>query len=109
MQESRLTTLTRRGLMFPAEIREQIRKTGIRCRPQVEIVHQDRTNQWKLRAEESGGAVAQLGHYVGFLGPDGSPLAWLQRVQSLMPNGTHAAVVERELSCVDLSWEAVQK
>ena len=102
MQESRLTTLTRRGLMFPAEIREQIRKTGIRCRPQVEIVHQDRANQWKLRAEESGGAVAQLGHYVGFLRPDGSPLAWLQRVQSLMPNGTHAVVVERELVRVEM-------
>ena len=67
MQESRFTTLTRRGLMLPAEIREEIRNTGIRCRPQVEIVRQDRANQWKLRAEESGGAVSLLGHYVGFV------------------------------------------
>jgi hypothetical protein len=102
VQESRLTTLTRRGLMFPVEIREQIRKTGIRCRPQVEIVHQDRANQWKLRAEESGGAVALLGHYVGFLSADGNPLAWLQRVQSLMPNGTHAVVIEREMVRVEM-------
>jgi hypothetical protein len=102
VQESRLTTLTRRGLMFPAEIREQIRKMGIRCRPQVEIVHQDRANQWKLRAEESGGAVALLGHYVGFLAPDGNPLPWLQRVQSLMPNGTHAVVIETEMVRVEM-------
>jgi hypothetical protein len=102
VQESRLTTLTRRGLMFPAEIREQIRKTGIRCRPQVEIVHQDRANQWKLRAEESGGAVALLGHYVGFVAGDGGPLAWLQRVQSMMPNGTHAVVIETEMVRVEM-------
>jgi hypothetical protein len=49
VQESRLTTLTRRGLMIAAEVREEIRKTGIRCRPQVEIVYQDHANRWKLR------------------------------------------------------------
>ncbi len=102
MQESRFTTLTRRGLMLPAEIREDIRKTGIRCRPQVEIVHQDRANQWKLRAEESGGAVSLLGHYVGFVAADGGALAWLNRVQSLLPNGTHAVVVESELVRVEM-------
>ena len=102
MQESRFTTLTRRGLMLPAEIREEIRNTGIRCRPQVEIVHQDRANQWKLRAEESGGAVSLLGHYVGFVAADGGALAWLDRVHSLLPNGTHAVVVESELVRVEM-------
>ena len=103
VQESRFTTLTRRGLMLPAEIREEIRKTGIRCRPQVEIVHQDRANQWKLRAEESGGAVAVLGHYVGFLNADGTPMSWLHRVQNLLPNGIHAVVIESELVRVESS------
>jgi len=102
MQESRLTTLTRRGLMLPAEIREEIHKTGIRCRPQVEIVHQDHANQWKLRAEESGGAVALLGHYAGFLNAYGIPMAWLQRVQNLLPNGTHAVVIESDLVRVEM-------
>ena len=102
MQESRLTTLTRRGLMLPAEIREEIRKTGIRCRPQVEIVHQERANRWRLRAEESGGAVALLGHYVGFLNANGTPMSWLQRVQSLLPNGTHAVVIESDLVRVEM-------
>lgn len=102
MQESRLTTLTRRGLMLPAKIREEIRKTGIRCLPQVEIVHQDRAKRWKLRAEESGGAVASFGHYAGFLNSDGTPMSWLHRVQSLLPNGTHAVVIESELVRVEM-------
>src|ERR1700758_925255 len=68
VKDSRFTTMARRGLTFPAETREQVRKTGIRCRPQLEIVYQQRANEWKLRGEESGGAVADLGHYVGFVG-----------------------------------------
>jgi hypothetical protein len=102
VQESRLITLTRRGLMIPAEIRKEIRRTGIRCRPYVEIVHQDRANRWRLRAEESGGAVALLGHYVGFLNTDGKPMCWLHRVQNLLPNGTHAVVIESELVRVEM-------
>jgi len=102
VQESRLTTLTRRGLMIPAEIREEIRKAGIRCRPYVEIVHQESANRWKLRGEESGGAVAILGYYVGFLNANGTPMFWLHRVQNLLPNGTHAVVIESELVRVEM-------
>ena len=102
MKDSRLTTMARRGLTFPAETREQIRKTGIRCRPQLEIVYQQRANEWKLRGEESGGAVADLGHYVGFVGKDGETLPWLQRVQNFLPNGVHAVVVEAALIRVEM-------
>ena len=102
MQESRITTLTRRGLMLPAEVRQQIHGTGIRCRPVVEIIYQDRARQWKLRAEESGGAVMQIGHYAGFVAANGGPLPWLCRVQNLVPNGTHAVVVESDLVRVEM-------
>ena len=68
MKESRLTTIARRGLALPAETLEQIRKTGIRCRPQLDVVYQQHAKAWKLRGEESGGAVELLGHYVGFVG-----------------------------------------
>lgn len=102
MKENRLITIARRGLALPAETREQIRKTGIRCRPQLEIVYQQRANQWKLRGEESGGAVALLGHYVGFVNIDGTTLPWLQRVQNFLPNGVHAVVIERELVRVEM-------
>src|ERR1700758_43490 len=102
VKDSRFTTLARRGLTFPAETREQIRKTGIRCRPQLEIVYQQRANEWKLRGEESGGAVADLGHYVGFVGKDGEALPWLQRVQNFLPNGVHAVLVEAALVRVEM-------
>jgi hypothetical protein len=102
VKDSRLTTMARRGLTFPAETREQIRKTGIRCRPQLEIVYQQRANEWKLRGVESGGAVADLGHYVGFVGKDGEALPWLQRVQNFLPNGVHAVVVEAALIRVEM-------
>src|SRR6478672_2009216 len=67
IQESRLAAIARRGLSLPAETREQVRKIGILCRPQLEIVYQQRAHQWKLRGEESGGAIELLGHYVGFV------------------------------------------
>lgn len=102
MKENRLTTIARRGLAFPMETRDQIRETGIRCRPQLEIVYQQRAKQWKLRGEESGGAVELLGHYVGFVGSQGKSLSWLQRVQSFLPNGVHAVAIESELVRVEM-------
>lgn len=102
MKESRLTTIARRGLALPAETLEQIRKTGIRCRPQLEVVYQQQAKSWRLRGEESGGAVELLGHYVGFVALDGGPLPWLQRVQNFLPNGMHAVVVGEEFVRVEM-------
>ena len=94
--------MARRGLIFPEQTRDKIRKTGIRCHPQLEMVYQQRASTWKLRGEESGGAVEELGHYVGFAGKDGSPIRWLQRVQNFLPNGVHALVIEPELVRVEM-------
>jgi len=102
VKESRLTTIARRGMLFPAETLEQVRKTGIRCRPQLDVVYQQQAKAWKLRGEESGGAVELLGHYVGFVGVDGCPLPWLQRVQNFLPNGMHAVIVEDEFVRVEM-------
>jgi len=77
--------------MIRAKIREEIHKAEVRCRPWVEIVHRDRAK--KLRAGESGGAVALFGHYVGFLTADGTMMSWLHRVESALPNGTNAVVI----------------
>lgn len=101
-QESRLMMIARRGLSLPAEAREQIRKIGILCRPQVDIVYQQRADQWKLRGEESGGAVELLGHYVGFVGVNGEGLPWLQRVKNFLPNGVHAVVIADGLVRVEM-------
>ncbi|HEY2467611.1 MAG TPA: hypothetical protein VGI45_07200 [Terracidiphilus sp.] len=102
MKESRLTTIARRGLLLPAETLEQVRKTGIRCRPQLDVVYQQQAKTWKLRGEESGGAVELLGHYVGFVDVDGGPLPWLQRIQNFLPNGMHAVIVGDEFVRVEM-------
>jgi hypothetical protein len=102
VKESRLTTIARRGMLLPAETLEQVRKTGIRCRPQLDVVYQQQAKTWKLRGEESGGAVDLLGHYVGFVGVDGGPLPWLQRVQNFLPNGMHAVIVRDEFVRVEM-------
>ena len=102
MKESRLTTIARRGLALPAETLEQIRKTGIRCRPQLDVVFQQQAKAWKIRGEESGGAVELLGHYVGFVGVDGCAVPWLQRVQNFLPNGMHALIVGDEFVRVEM-------
>jgi hypothetical protein len=102
IQESRLMTVARRGLSLPVETRDQIRKIGIHCRPQLEIVYQQRANQWKLRGEESGGAVELLGHYVGFVDVNGEGLPWLQRVKNFLSNGIHAVVIADELVRVEM-------
>lgn len=102
MKESRLTTIARRGMLLPAETLAQVRKTGIRCRPQLDVVYQQQAKIWKLRGEESGGAVELLGHYVGFAGVDGCPLPWLQRVQNFLPNGMHAVIVSEEFVRVEM-------
>jgi len=36
--------------------------------------YQQQAKTWKLRGEESGGAVELLGHYVGFVGVEGGAL-----------------------------------
>jgi hypothetical protein len=102
VMESRLATIARRGLLLPAETREQIRATGIRCRPQLGVVYQQGAKLWKLRGEESGGAVELLGHYVGFVDSRGDAIPWLQRVQNFIPNGIHAIVVTSELVRVEM-------
>jgi hypothetical protein len=85
--------LALRGLRLPATALKQLRQAGIYCEPSVSIEHQHLAQKYVIRGVESGGAIAELGHYVGFVDPRGRPLAWLQRVHSVGRNGLHAIVV----------------
>lgn len=89
-------------VVVAAKTLEQVRKTGIRCRPQLDVVYQQQAKICKLRDEESGGAVELLGHYVGFVGVDGGPLPWLQRVQNFLANGMHAVIVGDDFVRVEM-------
>lgn len=100
--DKKLATLAQRGLTLPEPTRKEIRKTGIFSRASLQVVYQQQARRWALRGEEAGGAVASIGHYVGFSRIDGQPLAWMQRVQNFMPNGVHAIAIEPELCRVEM-------
>src|SRR5262249_4812541 len=94
---SKSEVLALRGLRLPALALKRLRQIGIFCDPSVSIQHQDSPQRYAIRGIESGGAVEEMGAYCSFVGVDGNPLTWLQKVQSVGCNGLHAVVVAPEL------------
>ena len=78
------------GLSLPASTLKALQKRGIYCVPGISIEHQHLANRYVLRGVESGGAVVDMGRACAYLSPDGSPLPWLQSIDSLAVNGRHA-------------------
>ena len=100
--ESQLTTQTRRmetevlarqGMRLPPITLKCLRTAGIYCQPSVSIERQHLAKKYVLRGVESGGAVAEVGAYAGYVGEQGDALPWLQRVDSIGVNGVHAVVI----------------
>ena len=85
--------LALRGLRLPAITLKGLRTAGIYCQPAVSIEHQHLAVRYVLRGVESGGAVADLGAYCGFVDEVGNPMSWLQRVDSIAVNGVHGVVI----------------
>jgi hypothetical protein len=56
-----------------------------------------------LRGVESGGSTKDVGRYISFFSPDGTRLAWLQKLDRIGSNGVHASVVARELTSVEMA------
>jgi hypothetical protein len=89
-------TLTRQeriaseGLRLPVLMLRRLEECGIYCVPRLSVALQKSTQQYMVRAHESGGAVADLGAYCGVVSPDGTPLAWLQRIETIGVNGLHS-------------------
>jgi hypothetical protein len=100
--DTKLATMALRGLTLPEPTRKEMRKTGVYCRATIQLVCQQQSRRWALRGEEAGGAVASIGHYVGFTGADGQPLPWTQRIQNFMPNGVHAVIITPELCRLEM-------
>jgi len=91
MNHSQILAL--RGLRFPAIALKGLRTAGIYCQPAVSIEHQHLAGRYVLRGVESGGAIADLGAYCGFVDEDGGAMSWLQRVDCIAVNGVHGLVV----------------
>lgn len=92
-QFNRAELLGRLGLRLPAVTLKRLRSAGIFCQPAVSVEYQHRDQSYVLRAIESGGAIAELGAYCGFVDADGNALTWSERVDSLAVNGLHATVI----------------
>ena len=90
------------GLALPSSVLKALQKRGIYCTPGVSIEHQHLARRYVLRGVESGGAVSDMGRACAFVAPDGSPLAWLQRLDSIAVNGRHAIFLSDSLVRIEM-------
>ena len=90
-------SLTFHGLSLPHDVLNALRKRGIYCVPGVSVEHQYFAKRYVLRGVESGGAVSDMGRACAFVAADGTPLPWLQSLQSLAVNGRHAIFLAESL------------
>lgn len=99
---SKQEVLALRGLRLPAAALKRLRQSGIYCEPAISIEHQHLARRYVIRGVESGGAVPEIGAYVGYTGINGGPLIWLQRCHAIARNGFHAVVVAPELARIQV-------
>src|SRR6516165_2611775 len=89
-------------LTLPSAARKQLTEADIRCTPDVSLEYQRAANRYVLRGRESGGAVKELGRYVGFCGPEGEPLGWFLKPDSLTVNADHAIVLAPAIASIEM-------
>jgi hypothetical protein len=63
-------------LTLPSAALKLLTEAGIRCSPDVSLEYQRAANRYLPRGRESGGAVNELGRYVGFCAEEGEPLEY---------------------------------
>lgn len=79
-------------LPLPRPALARLKELSIYCETGVTLELR-RDKQPVLRAVESGGAAAEIGHYVLFCEGGAGVPAWLQLVQSVAANGRHAVIM----------------
>ncbi len=90
------------GLKLTPTVTNRLQKLAIRARPQLSLEHQSRAKRYLVRGVESGGAVEDMGYYVAFAGEHGQVLPWLQTLDWLTVNGTHAVILAPVLTRVEM-------
>ena len=90
------------GLKLTPTVTNRLQKLAIRARPQLSLEHQSRAKRYLVRGVESGGAVEEMGYYVAFAGEKGQVLPWLQTLDWLTVNGTHAVILAPILIRVEM-------
>lgn len=79
-----------------------LEKRGIYCQTSISVEHQHLAKRYVLRGVESGGAVSDMGRYCAYLNIDGTPIAWLQPIDSISGNGRHAIIVAPEIVRIEM-------
>jgi len=108
MTEVTKTRLTReevlvlRGLRLPPASLKGLKRAGIYCQPAISIKFQQTAQCYLIRGVESGGAIAQVGAYCGFVDDTGSPLPVLQATHTVGVNGLHGTVFSPRLVRVQM-------
>jgi hypothetical protein len=102
MNKTRAEVIALRGLRLPKVTLQSIEDSGIRCIPELSIELQRSSRRYVIRSQESGGAIADFGIYSGYVNADGTPLTWLQRLDSLGVNGVHARAVSQTLARIQI-------
>lgn len=101
-QVTRAGLLALRGLRLPRVTLDCVKQSGIRCILELSVERQRSSQKYVIRAQESGGAIPEFGMYCGYVSETGSPLAWLQRLDSLGVNGVHARAVSACLARIQV-------
>ena len=89
-------------LILPSAALKRLTEAGIRCAPDVSLEYQRAANRYVLRGRESGGALQELGRYVGFCGAEGEPLGWFLKPDSLTVNSDHAIVLAPAIASIEM-------
>ena len=90
------------GLRLPALTLRRLDECGIYCVPRLSAALQKSKQRYMVRGHESGGAVAELGAYCGVVALDGTPLAWLQRIETIGVNGLHSRALAPALARIQV-------
>lgn len=93
------------GIRLPRQVLRILRERGIYAYSSVTIEHQHLAGRYVVRGVESGGAVADIGHYVTFALDDGGPAEYLHPVESIGVNGPHSVVLGPSLVRIELLRE----
>src|SRR6516225_3996447 len=89
-------------LTLPSAALKRLTEVDIRCTPDVSLEYQRAANRYVLRGRESGGALQELGRYVGFCGAEGELLGWFLKPDSLTLNSDHAIVLAPAIASIEM-------
>lgn len=85
------------GMRLPHSVIRELRKVELRVNSAVSIVFQQKAKRWLLAADEGGGSLKDIAHYVGYAGVTPDALAFSLPVHALIPNAVHRRVAGAHL------------